>query len=135
MAKTICRYRGNLRVEARFEENGDVILTDAPKKNKGKGEKFSPTDLLAAAQGNCLLTMMGYVAEKQGINLNEARVEVDKEMVGPPYHVVKLRAVVYMPAGLNEHQRKEMERFAQQCPVHHSLAEQMEKDIEFVYPD
>ena len=135
MAKTICKYLGGLRCEAVFESSGARILTDAPPENKGKGEYFSATDLVAASLGTCLLTMMGFVAEKEGIALQEAKVEVEKELSGPPYRIAKLKTVITMPAGLTDKQRTKLENFARTCPVHASLPAEMEAPVEFIYPD
>jgi uncharacterized OsmC-like protein len=135
MDKTICTYVGGLRVEAVFEPTGEKILTDAPVQVKGKGHYFSPTDLVAAALGNCILTMMGVAAEREGISLAGVTAEVDKEMSGTPSRISKLSTVVKMPAGLSAEQRAKLENIAKRCPVHASLPAEMETPTEFVYPD
>jgi len=135
MANTICTYKGGLRVESVFQATGETILTDAPTSAQGKGHYFSPTDLVAAALGSCVLTMMGVTAEREGIDLTGVTVEVDKEMAGPPQHISKLNVVVKMPAGLSTDQRTKIENIARRCPVHASLPDKMEKPIEFIYPD
>jgi len=135
MANTKCTYKGSLRVESVFEATGAKILTDAPTKANGKGHHFSPTDLLAAALGSCVLTMMGVVAERESLDLTGVTVEVDKEMAGPPHRITKLHAIVKMPAGLSAELRSKLENFANRCPVHASLPGEMDKPIEFAYPD
>lgn len=135
MANTICTYKGGLRVESIFGATGEKILTDAPASVNGKEHYFSPTDLIAAALGSCVLTMMGVAAEREGIDLTGVAVEVDKKMAGPPQRISKLNTVVKMPAGLSAEQRTRLENIARRCPVHASLPAEMEKPIEFIYPD
>lgn len=79
--------------------------------------------------------MMGVVAERENLELTGVSVEVDKEMAGPPQHIAKLNTVVKMPAGLSAELRTKLEKIAKRCPVHASLPGEMDKPIEFVYPD
>ena len=135
MSKVICKYVGQFRCEATHAGNGAKILTDSPIENKGRGECFSPTDLVAAALGNCMLTMMAYVADRAGVSLADVSVEVSKELSSPPGRIAGLMVTIRMPAGLAPEQRARLEKYARTCPVHHSLAADMNKAVEFVYPD
>ncbi len=135
MSKVICKYVGQFRCEATLAANGAKICTDPPPENKGKGEYFSPTDLVAAALGNCILTMMAYVADRAGVSLADVTVEVHKELSSPPGRIARLKTMIRMPAGLTPEQRAKLEKYALTCPVHHSLAADMDKTVEFVYPD
>jgi len=135
MDKTICTYVGGLRVESVFAPTGEKILTDAPASVKGQAHYFSPTDLVAAALGSCVLTMMGVAAEREGIDLSGVRIEVDKEMSGTPSRISKLSVAVTMPPGLSAEHRAKLENIAKRCPVHATLPAEMDKPIEFVYPD
>jgi uncharacterized OsmC-like protein len=86
------QYEGELHTSARHGPSGAVLETDAPKDNEGKGESFSPTDLLATALGTCMLTVMGILARRKGWELKGARVSVDKDMVADPVRRVGRRA-------------------------------------------
>src|ERR1700691_578594 len=100
MAKMQAVYQGSLHCELTHDPSHSEIETDAPKDNMGKGERFSPTDLVGAALGSCILTTIAMVAEKEGISLGEqARAEVEKEMTTqPPRRIEALKVVVYLPA-------------------------------------
>jgi len=135
MSKVICKYVGQFRCEATLEANGARVFTDAAPEHKGRGEYCSATDLVAAALGNCMLTLMAYVADRAGVNLADATVEVHKELSNPPGRIAAIKATIHMPAGLTPEQRAKMEKYARMCPVHHSLAADMDKTVEFVYPD
>ena len=135
MSKVICKYVGDFRCEATLAANGARICTDAPADSKGKGEYFAPTDLVAAALGNCMLTMMGYAADRAGVSLANVVVEVEKELSSPPGRIVRLKATIHMPRGLSPDQRARLEKNARMCPVHHSLPADMDRPVEFIYPD
>lgn len=101
-------YQGELRCALSHEPSGTVIYTDAPKDNHGKGESFSPTDLVAAALGGCMLTIMGIAARKLGISIDGTKVSVVKEMVATPVRRIgALKVVIDVPtAGLDDTQKK-----------------------------
>ena len=127
-------YRGGLRCEAVHGPSGQTLVTDAPVDNHGKGESFSPTDLVATALGVCIPTIMGIVAEREKIDLSDMRITVVKEMsVGPPRRIAKLTTRILMPGGLDERQRTKLEKSALTCPVHQTLHGNVEMPIEFVY--
>ena len=128
-------YHGGLRCEAVHGPSGEKLLTDAPVDNHGKGETFSPTDLVATALGTCIPTIMGMVAEREKIDLTTMRITVVKEMSAqPPRRIAKLTTRIVMPAGLDERQRVKLEKAAHTCPVHQTLQGNVELPIEFIYP-
>lgn len=136
MVRIDLSYRGDLRCEARHGPSGAVLSTDAPKDNEGKGESFSPTDLVATALAACMMTIMGIVARRHGIRLEGAKASVEKGMVADPERRIGRLAVVFdMPAGIPPENRKLLERAAHTCPVHKSLDPRIEKPVEFRYPD
>jgi len=115
-------YEGELRCRARHGPSGQQLVTDAPVDNEGRGEAFSPTDLLATALGTCVATIMGIVARRHAIELSGLRVEVDKEMVADPRRRIgRLRVDVRLPDGIDGDRRRLLEEAAAHCPVHHSL--------------
>jgi putative redox protein len=127
-------YQGGLRCEAVHGPSGTKLVTDAPVDNQGKGESFSPTDLVATALGVCIPTIMGIVAEREQINLAGMRISVQKEMSAePPRRIASLAVRILMPQGLTETQKTKLERAALTCPVHQTLHGNVEMPIEFVY--
>ena len=136
MVKMNVVYEGNLRCKLIHEQSGSVIQTDAPKDNMGKGELFSPTDLVAAALSSCMLTVMGIVANRHKINLNGARADVSKEMVTAPIRRIgTIHVDIHMPKGLSLEQRTMLENAAHTCPVHKSLHPDVQIPILFHYSD
>lgn len=127
------RYLGNKRVELCHTPSGATITTSAPKDNNGDGLLFSPTDLVAASLGACVLTVMGIVAERSGISIEGAHCSVEKEMNQTPRRVGKLPVTIHLPRALTEEQRKKLETTALTCPVHHSLHEAIESPVSFLY--
>jgi uncharacterized OsmC-like protein len=126
-------YEGNLRTVATHLQSGTVIETDAPTDNQGKGERFSPTDLVATALGNCMLTIMGIKARDMKIDLEETQVDVTKIMVANPRRIGEIKVVINFPKSLetDEKQRAIIERAAMTCPVFESLHPDLKKDVEF----
>ncbi len=115
-------YEGELHCAAVHGPSGDRLSTDAPADNQGKGERFSPTDLVAVALGTCILTTMGIAARARGIDLRGARVRVVKDMSSVPRrHIGKLTVRLDLPKHLDERARRIMEVAAEQCPVAASL--------------
>lgn len=129
-----CSYDGDLNCTAVHGPSGDRILTDAPVDNRGKGEHFSPTDLVAASIGVCAMTIMGIAARDRGIDLAGAKATVTKEMGAVPRrHIARLTATFTLPAALDERERKLMEAAARTCPVQASLGELTELVLVFEY--
>ena len=129
-------YEGRLRTSARHGPSGAVLSTDAPKDNEGRGETFSPTDLVATALGSCMLTIMGIAARRKGLKLEGARVRVEKHMAADPVRRIgRLEVAFEMPAGLSAQDRQVLERAALACPVHRSLHPDIQVPVTFRYPD
>lgn len=125
-------YESNLRTTCLHLQSGSAIETDAPTDNKGKGERFSPTDLIATGLGACMITTMGIKAQTMDIALDGAKVEVTKIMVSDPRRIGKIIAHVTMPAlNLDEKTIEILERVARTCPVERSLHPDVELDIQF----
>lgn len=125
-------YEGDLHTTCRHGPSGRVLETDAPVDNQGRGESFSPTDLLATAFGTCMLTVMGIVARREGWKLEGARARVEKHMVADPMRRVG-RLVVHfeMPAGTAAEARPILEEAARTCPVRQSIHPDIETDLRF----
>lgn len=128
-------YEGNLRTVATHLQSGTVIETDAPVDNQGKGERFSPTDLVATALGNCMLTIMGIKARDMELNIEGTKVDITKIMVADPRRIGEIKVVIKFNETLqtDEKQRTILERAAMTCPVFQSLHPDMKKDVEFVW--
>lgn len=136
MVKMTAHYQGGLHCELRHESSGSRIETDAPKDNMGKGERFSPTDLVGAALASCALTTMAIVAERDGVSLVGAHAEVEKHMIAQPIRRIgALPLLITLPPGIPMDYRPKLERVALQCPVHHSLHPEVEAKIRFIYLD
>lgn len=128
------KYLGGLRLELKHEQSGTIIETDAPTDNNGKGEKFSPTDLASVALPACILTIMGIVAERDGIDLSSVSFSSEKHMAeDSPRRIAKICVDFKMPASLTKDQRNKLERAAQTCPVHYSLHPDIKKEVNFNY--
>jgi putative redox protein len=128
------RYEGELHTRAAHGPSGAALETDAPKDNEGKGESFSPTDLLATALGTCMLTVMGILARRKGWEMKGAQASVDKHMVADPVRRIGRLVVRFeMPAGIPEDARKPLERAAHTCPVHQSLHPDVQVETTFVW--
>jgi putative redox protein len=127
-------YQGNLRCEAVHQPSGTHLNTDAPKDNLGKGESFSPTDLVATALGTCMMTLMGITARSLNVDLKGTRVTVQKEMVASPLRRIgKLAVKIAVPVKLTEEQKQKLEQAALTCPVHQSLHPDVRRPVEFVW--
>jgi uncharacterized OsmC-like protein len=126
-------YKGGLRTSATHLQSSTEIETDAPSDNQGKGERFSPTDLMATALGTCMITTMAIKANTMNIVLDGTRVEVTKIMVSDPRRIGKLIAHIFFPANLNldDKQKEILERTARTCPVERSLHPDIELDMAF----
>lgn len=135
MVKMNIVYEGQLRCTLTHEPSGSVIGTDAPKDNMGKGEAFSPTDLVAAALGSCVLTVMGIAAARHNIDLKGTTVEVSKEMITSPVRRIgSISVTLHMAGGIPQDKRSMLEAAAHSCPVHKSLHPDVQALIQFIYP-
>lgn len=121
-------YQGGLRTEATHLKSGNTIITDAPTDNHGKGEAFSPTDLVATALGSCMVTIMGIAAEKHEIDIKGTTVEVEKIMASDPRRIGTIRLVMTLPANrYTPKERKILTAAAHGCPVGKTLKEGVEE--------
>ena len=117
-----CTYRGELRSAAVHGPSGAELITDAPLDNQGKGEAFSPTDLVGTALATCILTIMGITAERHGIALMPCSARVEKAMTSSGVRRIdRFEVWVSLPPGLTEAQRQLLQRAGEGCPVKRSL--------------
>lgn len=133
MVQMSITYDGEKHCTLRHGPSGSQISTDAPKDNHGKGEAFSPTDLVGAALGSCILTTMAIVAERDGIDFKTAQATVIKEMNPSPRRIASLKVQLILPKSLTDDQRRKMEATAKACPVHKSLHPDVQMPMEFSY--
>ena len=133
MSRANIVYQNNLRTEAEHIATGEKIITDAPVDNNGKGEAFSPTDLVATALGSCMITIMAISANKYDIDVTGTNASVKKIMGSDPRRISKISIDINMNKNIEEKDRKRLERAALVCPVHKSLHPDLEKKIRFIY--
>lgn len=131
MVKITGEYQGDLHTVAIHEPSGAQLSTDAPKDNMGRGEAFSPTDLLATSYATCVVTTMGIAARKKGVELGNIRFEVTKEMADNPRRVARLATQIWMPMAKSSPLAEMLEKIAHGCPVHHSLNPSIETPVTF----
>lgn len=130
-AKTI--YLGNLRTEATHVRSGQKIVTDAPVDNHGKGEFFSPTDLLATALASCMLTIMGIAARTHGFDIDGTEVKITKVMGVNPRRVVEVIVELNFPRNYSVKEKRIIELSAKECPVANSLHPDLKQTVVFNY--
>lgn len=133
MVKIEVVYQGDKHSRIIHGPSGAVLETDAPKDNNGRGESFSPTDLVAAGLGSCMLTVMAISAERDGIDMRGARSEVVKNMAANPRRISELTVQVEMPRTVPKDAREKLEDIARNCPVAKSLSEQLSAPIVFTW--
>ena len=135
MTTSTVKYTGGLRTEALHLQSGNSLMTDAPKDNHGKGEAFSPTDLVATALGSCMLSVMGIVAMKDGItSMDGATADVTKVMYAEPRRIGEIHIVITMPKNnFTDKEKKIYENAAHTCPVAKSLHPDLKQVIEFIW--
>ena len=126
-------YKGDLRTEAIHIRSGNTIITDAPIDNKGKGETFSPTDLVATALASCMLTIMGIKADEMNINIEGASAEIEKIMGSGPRRIAQLIIVINIPISTDQKTKNILEKVALACPVDKSLSDSMIRDVKFIW--
>ncbi|CAN5467411.1 OsmC family protein [soil metagenome] len=126
-------YKGALRTEAKHLQSNTVIETDAPTDNQGKGERFSPTDLLATSLGNCMMTIMGIKARDMNIDLTDTKIDITKFMKAEPRRVSGVKVTFHFLSSLqlDEKQQTILENAARTCPVAKSIHPDIEQDITF----
>ena len=126
-------YKGNLRTEATHLQSHTVIETDAPADNNGKGERFSPTDIVATALGSCMLTIMGIKAEAMNIDLTGTTLDVQKVMSAAPRRISGIQIRFSFPEALHlsEKEQSVLENAARTCPVAKSLHPDVQVEVNF----
>ena len=125
-------YLGELRVSSTHLASNTEIITDAPVDNNGKGESFSPTDLVATALGTCMITVMGIYAEKNGILMPNVYSRTNKIMSSSPRKISKLKIeIIFEDNQLSEVEKKSLKDVALNCPVAKSLHSDLKQEIEF----
>ena len=134
MVKISVEYTGELHCDAEHGPSRTKLATDAPTDNKGKGESFSPTDLVATALGTCISTTMGLKAETLGVDLRGMTVSVQKEMSkDAPRRIVALPSEVHIPLPASSPHRDALEQAGLNCPVHKSLPPEIERPTKFFW--
>jgi len=119
--ETIISYEGNLRCRSEHGESGAIVLTDAPKDNHGRGESFSPSELLSLSLGSCILSIMGIAARSMDTDIVGATAIVTKEMANAPRRIARIAVNVRVPGKFDEREQAKLEAAAHACPVHNVL--------------
>jgi putative redox protein len=127
------QYSGGLHCEIKHGPSGSTLETDAPKDNQGKGERFSPTDLVGAALASCVITTMAMAAERDGFSMKGASAEVEKQMVAHPRRIGGLPLMITLPIAIPAEYRPKLEQIAHSCPVSKSLHPEVELAVTFRY--
>ncbi|MFQ5447399.1 MAG: OsmC family protein [Saprospiraceae bacterium] len=127
-------YNGELRTTATHLQSGERIISDAPCDNQGKGQAFSPTDLVATALGSCMMTIMGIKARDNGLDIVGAKCSINKIMASEPRRIGKVEVTFTMPANnFSEADKNLLTEAAKGCPVCRSLSGEVEVDLSFVW--
>ncbi len=136
MVKVDVEYTGDLHCRAVHGPSGGTLETDAPADNQGKGEAFSPTDLMGTALATCIGTILGIQARTKGWALEGMRLSVEKHMATEgPRRIARLPLDIVMPIDLDAEGRAQVDRAAHTCPVHRSLHPDIDAPIRFHWPD
>ena len=134
MVNISIHYTGQLHCSAIHHPSRSEIATDAPVDNNGRGESFSPTDLVATALGTCMATIFAMTAEKHGLDATGTTVHVRKEMSkDPPRRIISLPSEMHIPLPAGTPQREALERATTNCPVHKSLPAEIDRPISFFW--
>ncbi len=134
MVSITLEYQGDLHCQALHEPSGTKLSTDAPLDNQGRGESFSPTDLVATALGSCMLTVMGIMARTLGVDITGTTATVEKEMATAPVRRIKRLAVsIHVPHQFPDDIKLKLDRAAHTCPVHKSMHADIEMPISFLW--
>ena len=131
MATSIVRYLGELRTSSMHMQSGTEILTDAPLDNHGKGEAFSPTDMVANSLATCMISIMAIKARDMDVELKGTTAEVTKVMAADPRRISEIHIHFEMDYAADDKTKTILERVAMQCPVHYSLHPDIKKEITF----
>ena len=134
MVSIALEYQGDLHCKAVHGPSGTELTTDAPKDNQGRGESFSPTDLVATALGSCMLSVMGIMARTLDVDIAGATATVEKEMTAAaPRRIARLSVKIHVPGAVSDENKLKLERAAHTCPVHKSLHPDVEMPISFTW--
>ena len=134
MATVKATYIGNFRTEATHLQSGTKLTTDAPVDNQGKGEFFSPTDLVATSLGSCMITIMGIAAKTQGFNIDGASWKVTKVMADNPRRIGEIIVeLTFPPNGYTDQQKRVIEHISRNCPVALSLHPDLKQTVKIDY--
>lgn len=135
MTKMSSSYLGNLRIESVHEKSSVKLITDAPVDNNGKGSSFSPTDLLATALMNCMVTIIGIYCDQHNVPFNHAEASIEKIMASSPRRVGQLNLRIDLSGNNWEDLtlRQKIENTAKACPVAKSISPDIELNIDFIY--
>ena len=131
MVRVEAVYDGNLRCSATHIPSGQTLVTDAPVDNMGKGQSFSPTDLLAASMLNCMITIIAIAADSRELDVSGMSGSVEKHMTSGPRKVSKLEVEISLPTELHSADRAWLIKRGLACPVHKSVSEEMEVEVKF----
>ena len=134
MTTSTSKYSGELRTHSVHTQSGETYITDAPTDNEGKGEAFSPTDIVATSLANCMMTIMGIVSKRKGLIIEGTEAKIDKFMGTDPRRITEIKIDFYFPVDFSEDERKLLEKSALNCPVAKSLSSDLKQNIEFHYP-
>ena len=132
---SVVNYLGNLRTESIHISSNDKIVTDAPKDNNGKGEAFSPTDLVASSLSCCILTVIGIVSKKIKYDLTNTKSSVKKIMGDNPRRIVEILVKIEFSKSADSKTKAIIEKAALNCPVAKSLHPDIKQNISFIWPD
>ena len=133
MVTSIVYYSGELRTESTHLQSGEAYITDAPIDNEGKGEAFSPTDVIATGLANCMLTIMGIIAKRQSLDIEGTKAEVTKIMGTEPRRISEIRIDFFFPRSYDNDSKQLLQTSALNCPVAKSLANELTQTINFHY--
>ena len=133
MMTSIFYYSGELRTESTHLQSGETYITDAPTDNEGKGNAFSPTDLIATGLANCMLTIMGIIAKRQSLDIEGTKAEVTKIMGTEPRMISEIRIDFFFPRSYDKDSKQLLQTSASNCPVAKSLANDLTQTINFHY--
>jgi putative redox protein len=127
-------YLGNLQTQATHLQSGISIITDPPVDNQGKGEAFSPTDLMSTSLGSCMLTIMGIVAQRHEIKIEGTTIDITKIMEANPRRVSEIIVEFQMPKNnYSDKDKQLLENAARTCPVAQSLKAELKQTVVFNY--
>ncbi len=126
-------YQGDLRCECTHLQSGTILQTDAPTDNRGKGERFSPTDTICVGLATCMITTMGIRAQDMELELTGTTLDVTKHMLSDPRRIGKIEVTVHLPAAVPEKDRLVLEKIGDNCPVMKSLHPDLEVVTKYLW--